>query len=106
MGGGEATLKALVTDRKAITFNAAGVKDITKFIEGTWSTPFKSEKKIDAYILRTDTLNKLQNNNSIMPDVNGQRHYLWPKDLQSVYNRHSIDNILKNFDVEKNKIIY
>jgi hypothetical protein len=105
LGGGEAALNSLVTSndkligRKAFTFNAAGVGDITKFSEGTWKTPFKSESKIDAYILRTDPLNKLQNSSPIMPDVNGNRHYLWPKDLSSVFNGHSIDNIIKNFGV-------
>ncbi|HLZ88435.1 MAG TPA: RHS repeat-associated core domain-containing protein, partial [Puia sp.] len=58
LGGGEAALEALVTDRSAITFNAAGVGDITKFVAGTWKTPFKSEDKIDAYIMATDPLNK------------------------------------------------
>ena len=105
LGGGEAAFNSLVTSndkligRKAFTFNAAGVGDITKFSEGTWKTPFKSESKIDAYILRTDPLNKLQNSSPIMPDVNGNRHYLWPKDLSSVFNGHSIDNIIKNFGV-------
>ncbi len=100
LGGGEAALNALLTDRKAITFNAAGVGDITKFSEGTWKTPFKSESKIDAYILRTDPLNILQNNSPIMPDVNGNRNYLFPKDLPSTYNGHSVDNIIKNFGVK------
>lgn len=104
LGGGEAALNSLVTDgdgvgRKAFTFNAAGVGDITKFVEGTWKTPFKSESKINAYILRTDPLNKLQNSSPIMPDVNGNRYYLSPKDLPSFYNGHSIDNIIKNFGV-------
>lgn len=105
LGGGEAALNSLVTSdekligRKAFTFNAAGVGDITKFSEGTWKTPFKSESKIDAYILRTDPLNLLQNNSPIMPDVNGNRNYLFPKDLPSTYNGHSIDNIIKNFGV-------
>ena len=105
LGGGEAALNSLVTSndklkgRKAFTFNAAGVSDITKYSEGTWRTPFKSERKIEAYILRTDPLNKLQNNSPVMPDVNGNRHYLWPKDFPSVYNGHSIDNIIKNFGV-------
>ena len=105
LGGGEAALNSLVTSndklkgRKAFTFNAAGVSDLTKFKEGTWKTPFKSEKKIEAYILRTDPLNILQNRSPAMPDVNGNRHYLSPKDLPSVYNGHSIDNIIKNFGV-------
>lgn len=56
---------------------------MTKFTEGTWKTPFKSEKMIEAYILRTDPLNILQNRSPAMPDVNG----------------YSIDNIIKNFGV-------
>jgi len=105
LGGGEAALNSLITSddklkgRKAFTFNAAGVSDITKFSEGTWKTPLKSEGKIEAYILRTDPLNILQNSSPVMPDVNGNRHYLYPKDVPSVYNGHSIDNIIKNFGV-------
>lgn len=51
LGGGEAALNSLVTSndklkgRKAFTFNAAGVSDLTKIKEGTWKTPFKSEKR-------------------------------------------------------------
>jgi len=99
LGGGEAALEALVTDRSAITFNAAGVSDLTKFREGTWRTPFKSEDKIDAYIMKTDPLNNIQNN-SILPHVNGNRHYVSPPDFNSVYNGHSMDNMLKHFGVK------
>ena len=105
LGGGEAALNSLVTSnekligRKAFTFNAAGVGDITKIAEGSWKTRFKSEKNINAFILTTDPLNLLQNSNPIMPDVNGNRNYLLPKDLPSTYNGHSIDNIIKNFGV-------
>lgn len=106
LGGGEAALNGLLTDRKAITFNAAGVGVATKFAEGTWTTPFKSERKIDAFILRSDPLNGVQNNNTtglglLMPDVNGKRHYLKPQDASSIYNGHSMDNVLKNFGVKK-----
>lgn len=102
LGGGEAALNSLITagdgvGRKAFTFNAAGVGDITKLVEG--ETPFGSEKNINAYILMTDPLNAVQNNSILMPDVNGKRHYLVPTDLPSLYNGHSIDNILKNFGV-------
>ena len=89
----------MVTDRKAITFNAAGVSDITKFVEGTWKTPFKSEGKIDAFIMATDPLNNIQNNTTL-PDINGNRHYLMPTDASSIYNGHSIDNVLKNYGVK------
>jgi len=99
LGGGEAALNALVTDRSAITFNAAGVSDLTKFSEGTWRTPFKSEDNIDAYIMRTDPLNNIQNN-SILPHVNGNRHYVSPPDWNSVYNGHSMDNMLKHYGVK------
>lgn len=88
----------MVTDRKAITFNAAGVSNITKFVQGTWKTPFKSEDKIDAYIMVTEPLNNIQNNTAL-PDVNGNRHYLMPTDAPSIYNGHSMDNILKNFGI-------
>ncbi|WCM40791.1 hypothetical protein MG290_07340 [Flavobacterium sp. CBA20B-1] len=98
LGGGEAALNAIITDRKAITFNAAGVSDITKIVEGNWKTPFKSESKIDAYIMMTDPLNLLQNNTNL-PDVNGNRHNLAPTDKSSIYNGHSMDNVLKNFGV-------
>jgi hypothetical protein len=100
LGGGEAALNALVTDRKAITFNAAGVSNITKLVEGTLETPFKSESKIDAYIMTTDPLNNIQNNTPL-PDVKGKRHYLWPTDVYSIYNGHSMDNVLKNFGIKK-----
>jgi len=41
-----------------------------------------------------------RNNSLIMPDVNGNRNYLFPKDLPSTYNGHSVDNIIKNFGVK------
>ena len=82
-GGGEAALNSLVTSgyrkgRKAFTFNAAGVGSLTKFSAGGWDS------------------------NSIMPSVNGNRHYLWPQDIQSIFDGHSIDSILKSFDVDPN----
>lgn len=102
LGGGEAALNALVTDRAAITFNPAGVSDITKIKEGSWLTPFKSERNIDAYIMYTDPLNIIQDKTSI-PKANGKRHYLVPTDFPSIYNGHSMDNVLKNFGVKPDK---
>ena len=37
--------------------------DITKVAEGGWKMPLKSEEKINAFIMLTDPLNILQNNN-------------------------------------------
>jgi hypothetical protein len=57
--------------------------------------------------MRTDPLNALQNGDSllgkIMPDVNGNRHNLFPTDLPSIYNGHSMDNMLKNFGVNNSE---
>jgi RHS repeat-associated protein len=108
LGGAEAALNAVLTDRSAITFNAAGVSDITKVVEGNINTPFKSESKINAYIMITDPLNAIQNNNfslpgMLMPDVNGNRNYLKPTDASSKYNGHSIDNVLKCFGIDLSK---
>ncbi len=98
LGGGQAALNALVTGNAAITFNPAGVSGITKFKDGSWLTPFMSESRIDAYIMTTDPQNILQDRLPI-PGANGNRHYLLPKDIPSIYNGHSMDNILKCFGV-------
>lgn len=103
LGGGEAALNSFVTygkgpGRRAFTFNAAGVGHITKLKDGGWNVFVGPENNIDAYILITDPLNALQNSKTLMPNVNGKRHYLMPKDWSSTYNGHSIDNILKNFE--------
>ena len=76
---------------------------MTKLFEGGLQILFKPENKIEAYILRTDPLNIIQNGSSAMPDVNGNRHYLLPRDFQSVYNGHSVNNIIKNFGVDPDK---
>ncbi len=105
LGGGEAALNSLVTygdgaGREAFTFNAAGVGALTKIANGGLKTMFKSERNINAYILNTDPLNLVQNNIPLMPDVNGKKNYLSPRDVSSVFNGHSVNNILKNFEGE------
>ncbi|MCQ2093753.1 MAG: RHS repeat-associated core domain-containing protein [Bacteroidaceae bacterium] len=111
-GGSEAALNSLLTSsndkpgRKAITFNASGLSAATKIREGGLSLPFKSENKIDAYIFALDPLNSIQNNNStgigsLMPDVNGNRHYIIPKtftkeNFNPIYN-HGVQNLLNYF---------
>ena len=100
LGGGEAALNGMITDRKAITFNAAGVGAITKIREGGLGLFFKSEKGIEAYIMYTDPLNHIQNRSSLMPDVNGNVKLLMPTDKSSILNGHSINNVLKNFGVD------
>ena len=111
LGGGLAALESNLTRRPAITFNAAGVGTATKFLNGMnnsdmkgwfggFTAAFRTEGLIDAYIMTTDPLNNLQNNSSLLPDVNGKRHYITPTNAGSIYNGHSIDNILKEFGVK------
>jgi RHS repeat-associated protein len=99
LGGGEAALNALVNDKNAITFNAAGVSNITKAENGVL---FKSESKINAVIMVTDPLNAAQKA-AWLPTANGHVQYLMPKNVSSVINGHSIDNVLKNYNIDANK---
>jgi len=111
LGGGLAALNSNLTRREAITFNAAGVGLRTKYLNGRDNSDMKgwfggataalrTEGLINAYIMTTDPLNKLQNNSELMPDVNGKRHYIKATSTSSAYNGHSIDNILKEFGVD------
>jgi hypothetical protein len=92
LGGGLATANAYKTGRNAITFNAAGTSPFT--------ISRNPASKIEAYIMLSDPLNILQDTSPLMPDVDGKRHYLIPTDFSSVYNGHSMDNVLKNFDID------
>lgn len=90
---------ALITDRSAITFNAAGLSDETQLVYGGKSTMKRSESKIDAYIMTTDPLNNVQNN-FIIPHVNGNRHYLpQTKTPKTVFGGHSMDTILTELGI-------
>ena len=61
------------------------------------------KSKIDAYIMTTDPLNNFENNVSYVPDVNGTRHYVKPPDVASIFNGHSMDNMLKIFGINPTK---
>lgn len=97
LGGGEAALSALVTDRKAITFNAAGLHNHTKAVFGVLN---KGERNIDAYIVATDPLNSIQNR-SRLPHVNGIRILLLPYDWKSRINGHVMDSVLRSVGVRE-----
>ena len=96
LGGGEAALCALVTNRKAITFNAAGLHKSTLV---RFRVNNKSQSGITAYILKTDPLDFVQRKLKL-PTANGNHIYLNPVDLFSEINGHSINNILKIFPDE------
>ncbi len=97
LGGGEAAANAYATGRDAITFNAAGVSPLT----------IKANKKcrIDVAIMMSDPLNFIQNGSSkdVFPNVDGVRHYILPLDKPSLYNGHSMENMLKAFDIDPAK---
>lgn len=85
LGGGEAAANAYATGRNAYTFNAAGVSPLT--------IRENPASQVNAYIMRTDPLNLIQNNTKL-PDVNGKRHYEMSYSNSALKNGHSIDNFL------------
>ncbi len=100
LGGGEAALSAMLTDRKAVTFNAAGVSTLTKIREGGWAFSRKSLRKyqIDAFIMINDPLAAFQ---MLTPfaDADGEHYRLPPMDKKSKFNGHSMFNVLKSVGV-------
>lgn len=104
LGGGEAALNALVTNNNAIIFNAAGVSNITKAEAGGLLLPLKSESKINAVVMLTNPLNAAQKSLGL-PVANGIRITIYPTDLKSVVNGHSMNNVLKNYNIDPNKYI-
>lgn len=87
LGGGIAEYIAMNKGIHAVTFNSAGVSIFTSGIDRNSNT--------DAYILRTDPLNVIQQN-TILPSAGGRIHYLTPDfNPGSYYNGHSIDHIIE-----------
>lgn len=89
LGGGLAAVNALATGLSAKTFNPAALSIFTKIRTGT----VFSQAQIDAYIMLTDPLHSIQNQFGLMN--NGTIHHRIPSDLSSVYNGHSLDNMMK-----------
>ncbi len=94
LGGGEAAANAYQTGRNAITFNAAGVSSRT-IAENPRSI-------VDAYVMVTDPLNIFQSTTDV-PSANGRINLVFPQDNSSIYNGHSMDNMLKSFDIDPSK---
>lgn len=91
LGGGEAAANAFATGRDARTFNAAGVSPFTM--------QANRSSKIDAYIMFHDPLNAAQNNISVMPDVDGTRHYMMNYSGSLLTGGHSLDNFLNIYQI-------
>lgn len=116
LGGGLAELNSNITRREAITFNVAGVGVATKFINGMknsdikgWfgglTAAFRTTGLINAYIMKTDPLNIIQDKSLLLPNANGKRHYIIPTTIGSIYNGHSMDNVLREFGINPTKYI-
>jgi RHS repeat-associated protein len=61
LGGGTASANAIATDKKALTFNAAGLSIATKFSLGGFSGVFKSyDSSITSFQMSSDPLSILQ----------------------------------------------
>jgi len=104
LGGGLAAASAYATGNSAITFNAAGVSQSTLTNYGVANKKGSMNDMIQAYIMKTDPLNSIQNDNNpftnkgrlglTIPDVDGTRNYINPTRTSSYYNGHSMDNFL------------
>lgn len=97
LGGGLAALCSMVTGAKAITYNAANINYITKIRNLSFS-----ESNIDAYIMRFDPLNIIQellSGKNILDVANGTIHYVTP----SIFNldplkQHSIEFMIESLE--------
>ena len=98
-GGGEAAANSYATGREAITFNAAGVSQLTLSNNDVNAKKGSMNNKINAYIMTSDPLNLLQNSSKalglIMPNVDGKRNYIEPQKASQYYNGHSINNFVE-----------
>jgi hypothetical protein len=112
LGGGLASYSAIKTGNKAITFNSAGLSPMT-----LGKNKYIHKNIIDAYILETDPLNIAQTivnicyfichaistppgsvyNQYNFPFSTGKKYLLPAKDIPSVLNGHSINNVNKSF---------
>ncbi|MCH4897159.1 hypothetical protein E0494_10675, partial [Marinilabiliaceae bacterium JC040] len=103
LGGGLAAFCSMISGKKAITFNAAGVGELTKLFSGVYSLTnimksFTSESNIESYVMFSDPLNFVQETVSFIPRVNGNKNIVMPSNsgsvLNSIFNGHSIDNMV------------
>ncbi len=92
LGGSEASLNALITNNYAITFNASGLSNVTKL---RYNVMNRSEQLVKSWIMMTDPVNI-----ALSPlDLGaiGSRYLLTPTDVGSIFNGHSMDNVMKSF---------
>lgn len=94
-----AAVNAMVTGLHAMTFNAAGLSyaTILKF-GGMKALKFDWNSHVDAYIMRTDPLDKFQSIQPLLNRAQGKKVFFTPVTWSGVYNGHSIKNFIDSFD--------
>jgi pimeloyl-ACP methyl ester carboxylesterase len=99
LGGGLASLAALRSGGRAMTFNAAGLSGSTMKMFGVEG---KSTKKINAYVIYGEVLNF-----TLMPlgqGAIGNVHYLKPKNaFVGTVQLHGIEEVIKSLGIKQNK---
>lgn len=95
-GGGQAALCAMVTGRKAYTFNAAGVSLATKIRHGV-NIITNNNADIEAFISEKDQLHILQISTPL-PEADGTKYYI-PSRKGTTDDSHSIDSLIKDIEV-------
>ena len=97
LGGGLAALGSMKTGLRALTFNAAGVSLPTKLFNGV-NMSQSVESQIDAYILASDPISSIQNIPfNAFPDVNGNKHIIFPKNWNSIIGGHKIESLINSY---------
>jgi RHS repeat-associated protein len=95
LGGGLASLAALVTGNSAITFNAAGISNGTLRAYGVLGS---SQNNIDAYVIRGEPVNVLQKCFGLNQAA-GNMHLRTSTVITiNPINLHSIDTVIKTLD--------
>ena len=97
LGGGEAAANAFATGRDAITFNPAGLSNLS--ILRYYGLENMNVSQIDAYVMKTDPLNYGQNEFGIA-DFIGTRHAINPASLGAIFDGHSIGHMITALEKE------
>jgi len=99
LGGGMATAAAAIHQRRATTFNAAGVHPWT--VHAHNATLNNIDHLVDAYRVQGEILSTLQDSRSIigflMPNGNGIAYWL-PPTANNPIGRHYMQDVLDGFD--------
>jgi len=94
LGGGLASLAALVTNGNAITFNAAGLSSSTLIRYGVSGS---NQHNIDAVILSGDPLNTIQACTPYVNQATGKIRYITPKIFTfNALDLHTIDAVISS----------